>query len=202
MSVRFYHRLGKDCCAAVKAFSTAIFLLSLLSAEAFPQSTNFQYFGPLAYEHFNHSVEHALFRLGALVYYRSIVVDAPTSRTTVPLVGHVGISSTPPRLSSYFPSYSTPAKSLRSVPFAYRSFDPGTRCSGGALEACQIASCIGLLGFDRPALNRFQNVVVHVMRHYGSHEAVRVNRECVRSLSCSSLYEKSAVERMAVRPPN
>jgi hypothetical protein len=186
----------------VKSFSTTIFFLSLLSSEAFAQSTKFQQVGPFAYEHFNQPAEHASFRLGVLVYYQPIVVDAPTSQTTVPSIGHVGTSSTPPRLSSYFPSYGTPPKSLDSVPFAYRTFDHGTWCSGGALEAFQIASCMGLLGFDRPALNRFQHVIVHVMRHYASQEAVHVNRECVRSLSCSSLYEKSVVQRMAVRPPN
>jgi hypothetical protein len=186
----------------MKAFPTAIFFLSLLSAEAFAQSTKFQQVGPLAYKHLNHSAVYASFPLGVLVYYQPMVPDASTSQTTVPLIGHVGTSSTPPRLWSYFPSYGTPAKSLGSVPFAYRSFDHGTRCSRGTLEASQIASCIGRLEFDRPALNRFQNVVVHVMRHYASQEPVRVNRECVRSLSCSSLYEKSVVERMAVRPPN
>ncbi|MBV9498339.1 MAG: hypothetical protein JO138_03090 [Acidobacteriaceae bacterium] len=196
-----HHGLRKDSCAAVKAFSTAIFFLSLLSAEAFAQSTPFQQVDPLTYEHFNHSAEHASFRLGVLVYYQPMVVDAPTSQTTVPLIGHVRTSSTPPRLWSYFPSYGTPVKPLGSVPFAYRNFDHGTGCSGGGLEAFQIASCMGLLEFDRPALNRLQNVIVHVMRHYSSQEAVRVNRECVRSLSCSNLYEKSVVERMAVRPP-
>ena len=186
----------------MKAFSTAIFFLSVLSAEAFAQSTKFQQVGPLAYKHLNYSAVYGSFPLGVLVYYQPIAPDASTSQTTVPLIGHVGISSTPPRLWSYFWSYGTPAKSLGSVPFAYRTFDHGTRCSGGALEAFQIASCMGLLGLDRPALNRFQNVVVHVMRHYSSQEAVHVNRECVRSLSCSNLYEKSVVQRMAVRPPD
>jgi hypothetical protein len=195
----FSSRVGKDGCAAMKAFSTAIFFLSLLSSGAFAQSTNFQQVGPLAYEHFNHSAEQASFRLGVLVYYQPMVADACTSQTTVPLIGpvigHVGTSSTPPCLWSYFPSYGSAATSLGSVPFAYRSFDHGTRCSGGASEASQIASCMRVLGLDRPALNRFESVVVHVMQHYGSQEAVRVNRECVRSLSCSSLYEKSVVDR-------
>ena len=185
----------------MKVFAAPILFLSLLSTEAFAQSTTFQQVGPLAYEHLNNSAARASFRLGVAVYYQPIVVDAPTSQTTIPLIGQVGISSKPPRLWPYFPSYGIPAKSLGSAPFAYRRFDHGTRCSGGTLEPFQIASCISVLGFDSPALNHVQNVVVHAMRHYSWQEAVRVNRDCVRSLSCSSLYEKAAVRRIALRPP-
>ena len=185
-----------------KAFFTAIFFHSLLTAEAFAQNSRFQLAGPLVYEHLNHSMADTSFQLSGRVYYEPIVVDAPTSQTTVPFIGHVRASTTPPHLWPYFPSYGTPAKSLNAVPLAYRSFDRCTRRVGGASDGFQIASGIGFLGFDRPALHRLQNVVVHAMRHYSWQEAVRVNRECLRSLSCSSLYEKSLVQRMTVRPPN
>src|SRR5689334_17476260 len=99
----------------MKAFPTAIFFLSLLGDEAFAQSTNFQQVGPLNYKYLNHSAAHTSFPLGVLVYYQPIVADACTSQTTVPLIGHVGNSSTSPRLWPYFPSYGTPAKSLGAV---------------------------------------------------------------------------------------
>src|SRR5262252_7718539 len=155
----------------MKGFPTTIFFLSFLSVEAFAQSTSFQQVGPLAYEHLNHSAAHTSFLLGVPASYQPIVVDAHTSRTTVSLIGHVGTSSTPSRLWPYFPTYTTPPKSLGSGPFAYRTFDHSTQCSSGVSEPFQIARCIRFLGFDRPALNRFQNVVVHVMRHYSWQEA-------------------------------
>lgn len=123
------------------------------------------------------------------------------STQAVPLIGQVGTPGTLPRFWPRFPSYRTPADSVASAPFSYRSFDHGTQCSDEILEAFQIASSIGLPGFDRPAFNRIQNVVVHIARHYGSEETVRVNRDCVRSLSCSSLYEKSVIQRIPLRPP-
>lgn len=180
----------------------AILFIFLLCADALAQSATFHQVGPLASDHLNHSAEDPSFGLGVPAYYQPIVVNARTSQTTVPLIGQVGSSSMPPRLSPYFPSHATPAKSLASVPFTYRTFDHGSRCFGGRLGTVQVASCIGLLGFDRPELNRLQNVVVHVMRHYTWREAVHVNHTCVRSLSCSSLFEKSVVERIALRPPN
>ena len=185
----------------MKVFSTAILFLSLFSGEALAQNTTFPQTGGLAYEHLNYSAAGASFLLGVAAYHEPVVVDAPTSQITASLMGHFGPSTTPPRLLPYFPSYTTPAFQA-SLPFTYRCFDGGTRSSGEILEAFQIASSIGLPGFDGPALNRVQNMVVHVMRHYDWHEAVRVNRDCVRSLSCSSLYEKSLVQRMALRPPN
>ena len=186
----------------MKLFFTAILFLSLTTAEALAQSTIFQQAGPLVYEHLNHAGAHASFNIRVAAHYHRLAADAPRSHTAVPLIRHIGTSSTQPRLWPQFPSYGMPpADSVASVPFAYRTFDHRTRCSGGAVEPFQIASCIGSLGFDTPALNRVQTVVVHVMRHYSSQEAVRVNRDCVRSLSCSSLYEKSVVQRIALRPP-
>ena len=184
----------------MKVLAAPILFLSLLSTDAFAQSTTFQRVGTLAYERLNNSVAHASFRLGVAAYYQPVVVDATTSQTTIRLIGQVGTSRTSPRLWPYLPSYTTPAFRA-SLPFTYRSFDGATESSGAVLEAFQIAGSIGLLGFDRPALNHVQNVVVHVMRHYSWQEAVRVNRDCVRSLSCSSLYEKSVVQRIALRPP-
>lgn len=185
----------------MKVFAAPILFLCLLSVEAFAQSTTFQQVGPLAYERFNNPVAGASFRLGVAAHYDPIAVNAPGSQAAVHLIGQVGTPNTLPRLWPHFSSYGTLADSVASAPFSYRSFDQGTQRSDEIREAFQIASSIGFLGFDGPAFNRIQNMVVHIARHYGSQEAVRVNRDCVRSLSCSSLYEKSVIQRIPLRPP-
>jgi len=49
--------------------------------------------------------------------------------------------------------------------------------------------------FDRPAGGRFQNLVDGVLRHYTSDPVVPVNKRCVRSLSCNSLYDQALRRR-------
>ncbi len=173
-----YVRHERVCCLA-------ILFLPLLGAEAFAQSTTFQYAGPLAHEHLNNSATPASVQHGV---------------TAIPLLPYRGTSTKPAQMWTYLRSYRAPANSRASVSFGYSSFGQGSACSG-ALKPFQIASCIGLIGLGSSALNRVQNVVVHIMRHYDWQEAVRVNRDCARSLSCSSLYEKSAIRRIALRPP-
>ena len=51
--------------------------------------------------------------------------------------------------------------------------------------------------FNRPAGGRLQNLVDGVLRHYTSDPVIPLNKKCVRSLACNSLYEQ-AVRRRAV----
>jgi hypothetical protein len=187
-------------------FSTGALFLCVLGAEAFAQSKSVQQIGPLAYQHLNFSVAGASLRLGVATLNQRTAVNPATSQTNAPLVGQVsqdGMSGVPLRLwPPAYRSFRTPAKSAVSAPFAYTTVEQDTRCSSGVLEPFQVASCIGLPGFDRPAITRLQNLAAHVMRHYNWQGNVGMNRTCVRSMSCSSLYEKSVLQRMAVRPPN
>lgn len=190
----------------MKVISTAAFFLCLLNAEAFAQSTRFQQIGPATYEHVNRSIPRISFRLGMFAYDQPTAVNATISQSHAPLIGQTfkdGRSSASPRLwPSAYGSYGIPAAFPVPAPFAYKSFDHGTRCFSGALKPFQVVSCIALPGFDRPALNRVENIAAHVMRHYDWKGNVGVNRTCVRSLSCSSIYEKSVLQRIAVRSPN
>lgn len=205
MLVVLSHGWGKDACAVMKVISAGAFFLCLLNAQAFAQSTSFQQIGPATYEHVNRSIPRISFLLGMFAYEQP-TVNAATSQAHAPLIGQIfkdGRSSASLRLwPSAYRSYGTPAGFLIPAPFAYKSFDHGTRCFSGALKPLQVVSCIALPGFDRPALTRVENIAAHVMRHYDWQGGVGVNRTCVRSLSCSSIYEKSVLQRMAVRSPN
>jgi hypothetical protein len=189
----------------MKVFCTAILFVHVSSAAVFAQSTTFQQIGLFTYGGFGHSLTSASLQR-AFCYNHVTDTHIATSQSIALFTGRLYNKETSSRsLRPWrpdYPSYATAAGSLVSAPLAHTSFDNSTPCSGGALEAFQIASCIGLLGFDTPAFNRVQKLVVHVMRHYSWQEAERVNRECVRSLSCSSLYEKSAVQRRALKPPS
>ena len=189
----------------MKVFSTVALCLCVLSTEAFAQSTTFQKVRPFADQHVNHSTLGTSLRLGVFAYDQPIALNAATSQTDAPLIGQVsqdGTSGVPLRVwPSAYRSYGTPARSAVPGPFAYTSVEHGTRCLSGALEPFQVASCIGLPGFDRPAITRLQSVAARIMRHYNWQGNMGVNRRCVRSLSCSSVYEKSVLQRVAVRPP-
>lgn len=189
----------------MKVLCTTILFLYLSSAAVFAQSTRFQQIGLFTYDRFDPSFASASLQPGRFAYTQVTDADVATSQSNGLFPCRLYNKDTSGRSlrpwRAEYSSYARPAGSLVSAPFAYTTVNHSTRCSGGALDPFRIASCIGSLGFDTPALNRVQNVVAHVMRHYSWHEAVRVNRDCVRSLSCSSLYEKSVVQRMALRPP-
>lgn len=189
----------------MKVFSTAALLFCVLSPNAFAQSIAFQQVGPLAYQHLKHSVPGASFWLATFTYDQPPVVNAATSQTNARLIGQVFKDSRSSASLRLWPSAyrsGSPAGSVVPPRFVYTNFDHGSRCFSGALEPFQAASCIGLPGFERPAISRLQNVAAHLMRHYHWQGNVGMNRTCVRSLSCSSVYEKSVLQRMTVRPPN
>lgn len=189
----------------MNVFCTAILFLCLSSPALLAQSTTFQQMDLFTYARFDRLLTSASSQ-PAFTYKHVTYADLATSQSIGLFTGRLYNKATPSRLlrpwGSGYPTYARAAGSLVSTPFAHTSFDNSTPCSGGTLEPSQIASCIGLLGFDNPALNRVQKLAVHVMRHYSWEEGMRVNRECARSLSCSSLYEKSAVQRRALKPPN
>jgi hypothetical protein len=195
----------KDTCAAMNVFCTAILFLCLSNPALLGQSTTFQQIDLFTYGRSDHSFTSASLQ-PAFTYNHVTYADVAASQSIGLFMRRFYNKGTSSRSlrpwRSDYQTYATAAASRVSTPFAHTSFDKSTRCSGGRLEPSQIASCIGLLGFDRPALNRVQKLAVHVMRHYSWEEGMRVNRECVRSLSCSSLYEKWAVQRRALKPPN
>ena len=190
----------------MKVFSTAAVFLCVIGAAAFAQSTSVQQVGSLAYRDVNHSIPGMSFGLGMFAYRQSTAVSAATSHGNASLIGqvlkHSRSSASLGLWPSAYPSYGTPSGFRRPAPFMHSSSDHGSRCLSGALEPFQVASCIGLPGFDKAAINRLENMAAHFMRHYNWQGNMGVNRACVRSLSCSSVYERSVLQRMAVRPPN
>ncbi len=189
--------------------SRTILFVFLASALGFAQSGTSQQNRPFLYRHHVYIGMGALLRVGAPTDYHPTAAEAGTLQIPAPFTRRFydeGASSASRRLRPLDYSHAgcdVSARAHASAQLVYRSVDYETRCFDQEFKPFQHACCRTVREFDRPALNRLQKLIIHAaMQHYGLQGGQALNRECVRSLSCGTLYQQSVLQRLAVKPPN
>lgn len=107
-------------------------------------------------------------------------------------------SLSPLHFRSESPVRSALATSRISTRFNYTTSNAGLKYFPIKLGPVRYTFSLRVSDLNRPAAAKFQNVIDGVLRHYTWRAVVVMNDRCVRSLSCTSLYEQ-ALRRRAVQ---
>jgi hypothetical protein len=85
--------------------------------------------------------------------------------------------------------------------FTYMNLAPSSPCPVISLGPLHLAPCRLAQSFTASSsANRLQNVLNHVIRHYGMNNPSPSNAACVRSISCSGSYGQ-LLSRSPAQPP-